>query len=54
MVLDRRPGQAQPVARVEPADEPGDLRHGVLYRLRLVEHCDVPRYRQQMIGVARQ
>ena len=54
MVLDRRPGQAQPVAGVEPADEPGRLRIGVLDRLRLVEHRDVPGDRQQMIGVARQ
>ena len=54
MVFDRRPGQAQPVARVEAADQRGRLRIGVLDRLRLVEHRDVPGDRQQMIGVARQ
>ncbi len=54
MVLDRRPGQAQPMARVEPADEPGRLRIGILDRLRLVEHRDVPGDRKQQLGVARQ
>ena len=54
MVLDRRAGQAEPVARVEPAGERGRLAGRVLDRLRLVEHDEVPGAGSRRLGVARQ
>ena len=54
VVLDRRAGQAQPVARLQPAHRVGRLGGRALDRLRLVQHHQVPGEARHLLDIARQ